>query len=658
MQVVSFPFSPFLCMCVCVCVPLIAFLPESRSRFSAFLPSFFFFFLAHRAEQKLEIHYKLFKPTNTTNSNMSAEEATGLEAARKQKIHNLKLKTACLENEELIQELHVSDWSETQRQKLRGAHLKAEELVASVDVGTKWNLTEAYDLAKLMRVCGLEMSQRELYRPEDKAQFMDIIGVKKVLQDLKQNRNKTRVVSFTQMIDNAIAKMEKVEEELRRSQLDATQLAQVPTRTLKQIEDIMNATQIQNALASTDDQIKTQLAQLEKTNEIQNVAMHDGEMQVAEEQMWTKVQLQERLIDLIQDKFRLITKCEEENQPFKKIYEVQKQANQETSQMKDAKRRLKQRCETDLKHIHDAIQKADLEDAEAMKRHAANREKSDGFVRENEERQEEAWNKIQDLERQLQKLGTERFEEVKRRIEEVDREEKRRVEYSQFLEVASQHKKLLELTVYNCDLAIRCTGLVEELVSEGCAAVKARHDKTSQDLAALRLEVHKEHLEYFRMLYLTLGSLIYKKEKRMEEIDRNIRTTHIQLEFCVETFDPNAKRHADMKKELYKLRQGVEEELAMLKEKQAKALEDFKESEEALDAAGIEFNHPVDENNEEVLTRRSKMVEYRSHLSKQEEVKIAAEREEIKRARLLRTGGGGSGEQPRIGNNTAPARLE
>jgi len=565
------------------------------------------------------------------------EESTGLEAARKQKIHNLKLKTGCLENEELIQELHVSDWSETQRQKLRGAHEKAQELLVAVEVGTKWNLTEAYDLAKLMRVCGLEMSQRELYRPEDKAQFMDIIGVKKTLQDLKQNRNKTRIVSFTQMIDNSIAKVEKVEEELRRSQLDATQLAQVPTRTLKQIEDIMNVTQIQNALASTDDQIKTQIAQLEKTNEIQNVAMHDGEMQVAEEQMWTKIQLQERLIDLIKDKFRLIGKCEDENAPFKKIYEVQKQANQETSQMKDAKRRLKQRCETDLKHIHDAIQKADLEDAEAMKRYAASKEKSERFSKENVEKQEESWNKIQDLERQLQKLGTERFEEVKRRIEEIDREEKRRVEYAQFLEVASQHKKLLELTVYNCDLAIRCTGLIEEMVSEGCASVKARHDKTNQDLATLRIEVHKEHLEYFRMLYLTLGSLIYKKEKRLEEIDRNIRTTHIQLEFCVETFDPNAKKHSDTKKELYKLRQGVEEELAMLKEKQSKALDDFKESEEALDAAGIEFNHPVDENNEEVLTRRSKMVEYRAHLSKQEEVKIAAEREEIKRSKLLRS---------------------
>ncbi|TPP52816.1 Paraflagellar rod family protein [Leishmania donovani] len=574
---------------------------------------------------------------------MAPEDATGLEAARKQKIHNLKLKTACLENEELVQELHISDWSETQRQKLRGAHEKGEELLASVEVGTKWNLMEAYDLAKLMRVCGLEMSQRELYRPEDKPQFMDIIGVKKVLQDLRQNRNKTRVVSFTQLIDNSIAKMEKVEEELRRSQLDATQLAQVPTRTVKMMEDIMNATQIQNALASTDDQMQTQLAQLEKTNEIQNVAMHDGEMQVAEEQMWTKVQLQERLIELLKDKFGLIGKCEEENAQFKEIYEVQKQANQETSQMKDAKRRLRQRCETDLKHIQDAIQKADLEDAEAVKRYAGNKERSERAIKENEEMQEEAWNKIQDLERQLQNLGR----------TEVDREEKRRVENAQFLEIAAQHKKLLELTVYNCDLAMRCTGLVEELVSEGCAGVKARYDKTNQDLAALRLEVHKEHLEYFRMLYLTLGSLIYKKEKRLEEIDRNIRLAHIQLEFCVETFDPNAKKHADMKKELYRLRQGVEEELAMLKEKQAAALDDFKESEEALDAAGIEFSHPVDENNEEVLTRRSKMVEYKSHLTKQEEVRIAAEREEIKRARLLRSGGESAAAQITSGSMNA-----
>ena len=146
---------------------------------------------------------------------------------------------------------------------------------------------------------------------------------------------------------------------------------------------------------------------------------------------------------------------------------------------------------------------------------------------------------------------------------------------------------------------------------------------------------------------MTLGSLIYKKEKRLEELDRTIRTTHIQLEFCVETFDPNAKKFSDTKKELYQLRLGVEEELAMLREKQSKAMEEFKDSEDALDAAGIEFHHPVDENNEEVMTRRSKMVEYRAHLSKQEEVKISAEREEIRRAKTLRS----QGPQNTIGYN-------
>ena len=41
----------------------------------------------------------------------------------------------------------------------------------------------------------------------------------------------------------------------------------------------------------------------------------------------------------------------------RQIHEVQKKAFQETSAMKDGKRRLKQRCENDLKHVHDAIQK-------------------------------------------------------------------------------------------------------------------------------------------------------------------------------------------------------------------------------------------------------------------------------------------------------------
>ncbi|KAH8618198.1 hypothetical protein ERJ75_000300300 [Trypanosoma vivax] len=118
--------------------------------------------------------------------------------------------------------------------------------------------------------------------PGDKAQFMDIIGVKRCCRPEAESEQDARR-ELTQMIDKPSQRW--------RGGGGAAPLAagchaaaQVTTQTLKQIEDIMNVTQIQNALASTDDQIKTQLAQLEKTNEIQNVAMHDGEMQVAEEQ--------------------------------------------------------------------------------------------------------------------------------------------------------------------------------------------------------------------------------------------------------------------------------------------------------------------------------------------------------------------------------------
>ena len=55
---------------------------------------------------------------------------------------------------------------------------------------------------------------------------------------------------------------------------------------------------------------------------------------------------------------------------------------------------------------------ADLEDAESMKRFAAQKDKSEKFLKENLEKQDECWRKIQDLERSLQKLGMNTIHEV------------------------------------------------------------------------------------------------------------------------------------------------------------------------------------------------------------------------------------------------------
>ena len=112
----------------------------------------------------------------------------------------------------------------------------------------------------------------------------------------------------------------------------------------------------------------------------------------------------------------------------------------------------------------------------------------------------------------------------------------------------------------------------------------------------------------FRRLYLTIGQLIYKKEKKLEEVDQHIRNEHMQLEFSIETFDPNAKRHSDRKKELYEERSMAEEELQTLKDR-LQTIEDlFTPTAEFLRSQGIDFVHPSEEVEESNLARRSKMV--------------------------------------------------
>ena len=81
--------------------------------------------------------------------------------------------------------------------------------------------------------------------------------------------------------------------------------------------------------------------------------------------------------------------------------------------------------------------------------------------------------------------------------------------------MADQHKNLLALTKMNCDLALTTIKLIEELVADGCNAIKRRYDTTNQELALLRLSVHQEYHEVFEKSYQTLSQLLYKEEKAL-----------------------------------------------------------------------------------------------------------------------------------------------
>jgi hypothetical protein len=155
----------------------------------------------------------------------------------------------------------------------------------------------------------------------------------------------------------------------------------------------------------------------------------------------------------------------------------------------------------------------DREDAEATKRFAAQKDESEKFIKDNEDQQD-------DLERQLQKLGTERLRRSSAASRRTTARRSGRSSTSGFWTLAPSTRSCWSWPFHNCDLAIRAIRIIKELVAEECSAIKARYDKTNKELADFCLLVHQEYFGVFRRLHKTLGQLLNKKEKKFEEVDR------------------------------------------------------------------------------------------------------------------------------------------
>ena len=157
------------------------------------------------------------------------------------------------------------------------------------------------------------------------------------------------------------------------------------------------------------------------------------------------------------------------------------------------------------------------------------------------------------------------------------------------------------------------------------------HRSLEADFGGQKLEVWKEMLESVRQLYITLGQLKYKKHRKLIEVDDEIRTAHIQMEFCVETFDAKAKAFSEKKKELYHIRSSLEAELEILTEKMSAVLARLLPVEEALQQQGVDFLHPIQELEETNVHRMAKLIDYKESLENVEETRIREERLAIRR---------------------------
>eukprot|EP01006_Ploeotia_vitrea_P017049 TRINITY_DN48044_c0_g1_i1.p2 TRINITY_DN48044_c0_g1~~TRINITY_DN48044_c0_g1_i1.p2 ORF type:complete len:342 (+),score=56.70 TRINITY_DN48044_c0_g1_i1:83-1108(+) len=157
-----------------------------------------------------------------------------------------------------------------------------------------------------------------------------------------------------------------------------------------------------------------------------------------------------------------------------------------------------------------------------------------------------------------------------------------------------------------------------------------KQDPTSED-SHIFMSAQKAVVDSTSSLINVVGAIIFKKENQLSRLDEKIVQCQCQLELCLDSLNPEAKKHADDKKQLYLEREDILEVIDMLRDRQQGVLLSYElVSREMMEhIPDVQLYHPMDQLQDDQLHRRSELVEYRQFLSTSEEAKISQEKEQI-----------------------------
>jgi len=567
----------------------------------------------------------------------ACELLASMDAVKRQKVLNEKMRNELLDSEDLLQKLHAQTASVKQRLELDRAHGRSGELLREFEGQLSFSHLRRFNVSKYMVDCAQEMQVKDLHHPDMEPEVESVRDASAVLQALRGKGPNGEV--FKGAIDQSVRLLAKVVLLIEGSKLKGAQWADLTKVFTQLLERVMDLAPVSHCLHGLDEQCRRLEFAVQEVDESMKEAVDAGEMAETEKLYYKKVTLQEALADTVAKKFDAIVEEHDVavNHPLEETRALHREHQRAVQRMIDETESLKKRCEADLRRLNDEVERVNVEDYEKTKHYAAAVENTSGLLKQNLLAQDSCWSEIEGLERKLVQLGNERTELITRRIKDVEDNEARRVEYQHFMSFALQHKKLLELTIHNCEIAEEATDVVDEVVSTGCNAVEARMREVECELEDLRLGAHEHYLTHFRSMYLTLGDLRYKKEANIEALDEKMQVAHMQQEMYMESLNPKAKEYSQMKKDIGKLKEDLQTQVGQIKQKEVLYVDAFKPTERALIAAGREFLHPVEELQQLNQRRKDKLVAYHRLVTGDEEggEALEIERQQIERDRNL-----------------------
>ena len=491
----------------------------------------------------------------------------------------------------------------------------ADQLLRGAEASTDWNWKSKFNVDVLSKDASFVVPLSDLKYHEDIPNIVDLQHQQQQLIKLKQAHCSSEKSSsdFKVTLENGVRRFDRLIKEFTTSQLNAEPLVRTSDDLLVQLDYVLSQFELNITLQDINDTIAAISEKQRDCMAVRDQAHEDGEMNVAERETYRLADLSEELANSQVEKIRLLSRLRDDSQVNLAVRDsYAKKAQDETSKIENESSDLKNRCEADLARLFQL--KKQVDDAEGQMRARTEQERgaSDHRIATLTRRQEEAWEQIVLLVKQVRQLELERHHEVKKRVEEKVKDETRRNEYNAFSNVADYQGTNYDRTIKNCDTYIHCTKLMAEFLQSGFFSIQKKLTLGNKEISDGLLDAQKVHLETFRTLLFTLGDLEYKKERRVEEVGQSIQAAHIQQEMCSDSLNPNAKKFSDAKKDLLRIRDEIELELRDIRDRQSASLNQYKPTEIALVQASVVHTHPLDDLQERRLSTRARMVEYKA----------------------------------------------
>lgn len=513
-------------------------------------------------------------------------------------------------------EQSIRDLCENRRAQQAGlakTRRQAAELLRDVEETSDWKLRTKYDVLQLSRDAALSLQQAELV--DDRApQFEGVTRLGEELSRIRQTYAESPSFNSQKLLtDQAIRRLSLLEKALADGNSDSAEVSRIPDTLVVHMEKVAGLPALETLVEAAEAAIERATFKVEEARKERAVAIEEGEVHVAEQLCYDVLDHHETMLEHVINKAEVIARAIDENAVLEEVrgkYHSQTYGEFERITTRCAKLRV--RCEEDIKKMFALREKVETMEAQSAAKVVEERAKLDTVLVDNTRKMDSVFARMEELERELEVLEKERHRVIQQRIAAKDKDEHRRAEFAQFCATVDAHLVPLERTIRNMDIVNHSVEVVSEFVHRGFAVLQEELSERGSLLKDVKLEAHKQHVEVFRGLLLELGEVAYKKERMIEETDKSIQQAHIQQELLAETFNPNAKKFGDVKKRLLATRDDLEGDVAELKERASSALKSFVVSEDALATAGVEFVHPVTEQDQHTLALRARMVEYKA----------------------------------------------